>query len=228
MNDGDEQEGSGSGPEAGSERLSAAKAADAAVRRVLVESYREFLAFLQRRMGNKDQAEEVLQAFVMRAIERAEDLRDVRTVRGWLSRILATTIIDFQRRGLRRRRREVPMDTDFGEAFTVEPDAEIDKAVCDCLYKLLPTLKAEHAEVIWRVDLLGEPRDRVAATLGTTVNNVSVRLHRGRHALRKRLEEMCLICPEHGFLDCHCDEARRRAEMRERARNTVPNEQGAG
>lgn len=134
MNDGDEQEGSGSGPEAGSERLSAAKAADAAVRRVLVESYREFLAFLQRRMGNKDQAEEVLQAFVMRAIERAKDLRDVRTVRGWLSRILATTIIDFQRRGLRRRRREVPMDTDFGEAFTVEPDAEIDKAVCDCLY----------------------------------------------------------------------------------------------
>ena len=60
------------------------------------------------------------------------------------------------------------------------------------------------------------PRDQVAAHLGVTLNNVTVRLHRGR-TLRKRLEEMCLTCPTHGFLDCGCDEAerarRRRTEL---------------
>ncbi|MGI0526699.1 RNA polymerase sigma factor [Rhizobium giardinii] len=193
-------------------------ATHAAVLRVLVESHRDLLSFLQRRLGSRVEADDVLQSFAVRAIERARDVRDVRTIRGWLSRVLATTIADHQRRAIRRRRHELPMDASDLEALVVEPDAEIDKAVCDCLYRLLPTLKSDYAEVIWRIDLLDEPRDRVAVSLGTTLNNITVRLHRGRQALKARLEEMCLTCPEHGFLDCRCDAARRRDELRARQR----------
>ena len=100
------------------------------------------------------------------------------------------------------------------ENLAGEPDKELDGAVCNCLHKLLPTLKPEYADVIWRADLLGEPRDRIAASLGVTLNNVTVRLHRGRQALKKRLEEMCLTCPIHGFLDCRCDEAERIRQLR--------------
>lgn len=195
----------------------AAKAADAAVRRALVEGHRQILGFLERRLGSSEDAEEVLQAFMLRAVERSADLRDVRTVRGWLSRILATTIVDHQRRAGRRRQRETVMSPDDLETL-IEPDDELEDAVCNCLYKLLPTLKPEYAEVIWRVDLLGEPRDRVAASLGVTLNNVTVRLHRGRQTLKKRLEEMCLTCPIHGFLDCRCEEAERAQRRRESLR----------
>jgi RNA polymerase sigma-70 factor (ECF subfamily) len=193
----------------------AAKAADAAVRRALVESRRQILSFLQRRLGSSEAAEDVLQAFMLRAIERSTQLRDVRTVRGWLSRILATTIVDHQRRSARRRHREPVMNPNDLEAIEIEADEELDEAVCNCLYKLLPTLKPEYAEVIWRIDLLGEPRERVAASLGVTLNNVTVRLHRGRQALKRRLEEMCLTCPIHGFLDCRCEEAERARRRRE-------------
>lgn len=193
-------------------------ATQAAVRRVLVETHRDLLGFLQRRLGSRVEADDVLQSFAVRAIERAHDVRDVRSVRGWLSRVLATTIADHQRRAISRRRHELLMDVSHVEALVVEPDAEIDKAVCDCLYRLLPTLKSDYAEVIWRIDLLDEPRDRVAVSLGTTLNNITVRLHRGRHALKARLEEMCLTCPEHGFLDCRCDAARRRDALRARQR----------
>lgn len=187
----------------------ASKATDAAVRRALVESRQDLSAFLRRRLGGREEAEEVLQRFSLRALERASDLRDVRTVRGWLGRILASTIVDHQRRAIRTRRREVAMEQTDIESLAVEPDVELDGAVCNCLYKLLPTLKAEYAEVVWRADILGEPRDRIAASLGTTLNNVTVRIHRGRQALKKRLEEMCLTCPVHGFLDCRCHEAER-------------------
>jgi RNA polymerase sigma-70 factor (ECF subfamily) len=95
-------------------------------------------------------------------------------------------------------------------------DPEADRVVCDCLYKLLPTLKAGYADVIWRSDLLGEPRERIAASLGTTLNNITVKLHRGRQALRKRLEETCLTCPVHAFLDCQCEEAERIRDLRRR------------
>ena len=160
----------------------------------------------------------MLQRFAVRALERASDLRDVHTVRGWLGRILATTIADHQRRAIRHRRREVTMEQQDLElaCAAIAPDAEVDQVVCDCLYKLLPTLKPEYADVIWRADILGEPRERIAASLGTTLNNVNVRVHRGRQALRKRLEEMCLTCPVHGFLDCRCEEAERIRDMRRR------------
>lgn len=65
------------------------------------------------------------------------------------------------------------------------------------------------------MDLLGELRERVAASLGVTLNNVTVRLHRGRQALKKRLQEMRLTCPIHGFLDCRCEEAERACHHRE-------------
>ena len=64
------------------------------------------------------------------------------------------------------------------KSLAVEPDVELDGAVCNCLYKLLPTLKPDYADVIWRADILGEPRDRIAASLGTTLNNVTVRICR--------------------------------------------------
>lgn len=193
--------------------VDAAKPNDAAVQRALVEARQEILLFLQKRMRNRDEAEEVLQRFSVRALERASQLRDVQTVRGWLGRILATTIIDFQRNSGRRRRREIQID-DAG-VDNLPADAELDAAICNCLYRLLPTLKPEYADIVWRADILGEPRDRLAASLGTSLNNVSVRLHRGRQALRKRLEEMCLTCPVHGFLDCHCEKAEKIRKMRE-------------
>lgn len=187
----------------------ATKPADAAVRRAVLEARQDILHFLHRRLGDRDVAEEVLQHFSLRAIERASELRDVRSVRGWLGRILATAIIDHQRRATRRRRKDVAIEQMTGEIAAAEPDHEVDEAVCNCLHKLLPTLKPEYAEIIWRADLLGEPRDRIAASLGVTLNNVTVRLHRGRQALRKRLEEMCTTCPVHGFLYCRCEDAKR-------------------
>jgi RNA polymerase sigma-70 factor (ECF subfamily) len=199
-----EDEGGADEKEPGS---AAIKATDAAVRRALIESRRDLLNFLYRRLGHRADAEDVLQRFSLRALERASELRDTRTLRGWLGRILATTIIDHQRRALRTRRREVPMEQTDLESHAAEPDAELDGVICSCLYKLLPTLKPAYADVIWRADILGEPRDRIAASLGVTLNNVTVRIHRGRHALKKRLEEMCLTCPVHGFLDCRCGEA---------------------
>jgi len=42
------------------------------------------------------------------------------------------------------------------ENLAFEPDVELDGAICNCLYKLLPTLKPDYAEVVWRADILQE------------------------------------------------------------------------
>ena len=187
---------------------SALRPSDAAVRCAITESRREIMAYLVRRLGSPEAAADVLQAFALRALQRSDDLCNVQRVRGWLARVLATTIADYQRAAMRTMRREIAMDEVDQNSGAFARAQDDDAAVCNCLHMILPTLKPEYAEIVWRADLLGEPRDRIAATLGVTVNNVTVRLHRGRQALRKRLEETCLTCPEHGFLDCRCEPGR--------------------
>src|SRR3546814_2424382 len=137
------------------------------------------MRFLKSRRRERDEAEEVLQLFSLRALERSFQLRDVRTMRGWLGRILATTIVDHQRDRIRRRKRETEVDPDSLENHSAESDLGLDATICNCLYRLLPTIKAEYADIIWRADILGEPRDRLAASLGTSLHNIPVRLHRG-------------------------------------------------
>lgn len=90
-------------------RDTAAKVEDTAVRRALVEGRQHVLRFLIRRLGDADAAEDVLQTFMLRAIDRSEQLRDVRAVRGWLSQILASSIADYGRKVARQRQREVVM-----------------------------------------------------------------------------------------------------------------------
>ena len=43
---------------------------------VLVDNHRRFLDFLERRVGDRDEAEEILQAAFVRGIERAGEIRD--------------------------------------------------------------------------------------------------------------------------------------------------------
>jgi len=187
----------------------AVKDTDAAVRHALTEGRQKILNFLRRRLGDPEAAEDVLQAFMLRAIDRSSQLRDVHAVRGWLSQILATAIADHGRKSLRQRRTEVVMAPTDLDGIQDGFDEEIDDAVCACLYVLLPTLRPEYADVIRRVDLEEQPRDAVAKDLGITLNNLTVRLHRGRQALKTRLEQMCQTCPVHGYLDCNCDTAKR-------------------
>ena len=192
----------------------------AAVRQVLTETHRHCLSYLQGRLGSVEEARDVMQSFMLHAIDRAESLRDITTVRGWLSRLLATSIADHQRKAARRRQRETMMSPEFFDTTPAnagaETDAELDAAICACLNQLMPTLRPDHADLLRRIDLQEEPRDVVAASLGISLANLAVRLHRARQALKRRLVEMCLTCPEHGFMDCGCDAARR-AELRRAA-----------
>jgi RNA polymerase sigma factor (sigma-70 family) len=194
-------------PEATSPSQSSATS-DSAVRSALAESYERLRNYLQRRFGVRAEAEEILQAFVLRALERSADIRDMDSVRGWLSRVLATTIADFHRQSSKNKVRELPFAPELSDRLAIDQDAELDYATCECLHAYLPLLKTEHAEVIRRIDLAGEPRELVAAEIGVTVNNLTVRLHRARQALKERLEEMCIVCSEDSFLNCRCGDVR--------------------
>lgn len=199
----------GPGP-AKTHALRPSAASDGAVRAAIVGSYDRLRNYLRKRFSSPSDAEEVLQAFVLRALERSSDIRDADSVRGWLSKVLTTTVADFHRQ-TSKNKREVPLSAELSDRVAVDQDAELESEICECLYAHLPLLKMEHAEVIRRIDLAGEPRESVAADLGVTVNNLTVRLFRARQALKDRLEDKCVVCREDSFLECRCGEGRGRS-----------------
>ena len=81
---------------------------------------------------------------------------------------------------------------------------EVRPIVCACLDSLLEEMRPAYADLIRRIDLEGEAPAAVARDLKLTTNNLTVRLHRARQALRATLEEFCGICSKHGCLNCTC------------------------
>lgn len=173
----------------------------------LLENQSAFRTFLRRRLGGDDLAEDLLQQSLVRAVERHHSLRKEESVVAWFYRILRNALIDHYRsKGAESRRNEAFLQqlTVSGED-TEPPIDEVQASACACLYRLLPSLRLGYAELIRRIDLKGESPKTVAAELKISLNNLTVRLHRARQALRTSLERSCGICSTHGCLNCTCE-----------------------
>ena len=170
---------------------------------VLVENHRRFLQFLERRVGSREVAEDILQDAFVKTVDRADSLPGDDALIPWFYRVLRNAIVDHYRRSGAEDRAlaQVAWASDGSEA---PPDEELYEAVCACVTGLVDTLKPEYAAVIRRVDLDGIAVVEFAREAGITASNAGVRLHRAHAALRKQLALSCSTCTEHGCLDCRC------------------------
>jgi RNA polymerase sigma-70 factor (ECF subfamily) len=180
---------------------------DTTALRTLAELHNDFLRFLRRHLRSDNDAEEVMQQLYLRVILHARQLRKGESVQFWLRRLLRSALSDYRRRAAAQQR----VEADFARKEAAVPLSmdELDAFLCQCLYKVLPVLKPEYAEILRRVDLENEAREALAAALGLSVGNLTVRLHRARQALRRALQLACETCPIHGYFDCGCDYTKR-------------------
>jgi RNA polymerase sigma-70 factor (ECF subfamily) len=159
------------------------------VRQELAGGYQRYRAMAVRRLRDNDAAEDVVQAFALKALERFEQLRDVKAVHGWLRRLFETTLIDFCRRRGVRCQHEVVLDLDLHD----RPHDSLTDAVPDpegTIVNLVSHLKKEYADVIYRLDLIDQPKEMAARDLNITLNNLTVRAHRARRALRDAVDSL--------------------------------------
>lgn len=167
----------------------------------LVQNHRELLRFVERRVGNRAEAEDILQAAFVRGVERANAIRDGESTTAWFYRVLRNAVVDhFRRRAAAGRAHEAAAR----EIDEVVPPVETQEVVCACVRGLADTLKPEYASALQRVEVDGLTVQAFAEEAGISANNAGVRLHRAREALRKRVTTTCGTCAEHGCLDCTC------------------------
>lgn len=176
-------------------------ATTADVTATFVANHREFLAFLERRVGSRAIAEEILQDAFVRGMGRVP-ANDEQTVVAWFYRTLRNAAIDYHRR---HRTASKALDAFAAEsADRIEPDTELRDAVCRCVALLAETLKPEYAAAIKRIEVDGLSVKDYASEVGISSGNAAVRVFRAREALRTQVKRSCGTCAEHGCLECSC------------------------
>lgn len=160
------------------------------------------LVFLEKRVGSRADAEDLLQTAMLRVLEKGGSLRDEGRLLPWFHRLLQNLIVSWYRR--RASAAKLAERLEVSRVPAPQVDELLFTEACACVLDVLATLKSEYADVLRRVALEDQPLADVAHELGTSRSNVSVRLHRARRALVKRLGAVCGACLEHCRLYCDC------------------------
>ncbi len=174
------------------------------VMQALVDNHRQFLAFLERRVESRADAEDILQDAFVRGLEKGGQLRDGESAVAWFYRLLRNAVVDHYRRRGAAGRALGRLEAEWADASAPPPDVELFDTICRCVLGLVDTLKPEFAQAVRRIELDGVAVKDYAAEAGITANAAGVRVHRARQALRDQVTTCCGTCATHGCFDCTC------------------------
>lgn len=172
----------------------------------LVEAERPYLIrFARARLSDADAAEDAVQDALLAALGAAASFKGTASLRTWLTGILNHKIHDAYRRQVAQARRSaLPRSARAGEEQDALGAALDREAISDCerhdpLHQLaarrlsrdiesaVAGLPRRQREVFVLADVHGYPTEHVARTVGISIPNVWVTLHRARRVLRERL-----------------------------------------
>ena len=168
----------------------------------LLENHRAFLRYLERRVGDRALAEDILQDAFAKVVARPEQAPTDEAIVPWFYRTLRNAAVDkFRRRGAADRAYEA-----FARELETHgtPSADMETEICACVSRLAATLKPEYAEALQAIEVTGTPVKAYAEQRGLSSSNAAVRVFRARAALKKRVIESCGTCAEHGCVNCTC------------------------
>jgi RNA polymerase sigma factor (sigma-70 family) len=168
----------------------------------LLENHRAFLAYLERRLGDRALAEDILQDAFAKVVARPEQAPDDEAIVPWFYRTLRNAAVDqFRRRGAADRAYEA-----FARELETheQPTGDMEAEICACVSRLAATLKPEYADALQAIEVGGTPVKAYAQQKGLSASNAAVRVFRAREALKKRVTQSCGTCAEHGCVNCTC------------------------
>jgi RNA polymerase sigma-70 factor, ECF subfamily len=165
----------------------------------VAERYRSTIhRYVLRLVGNADRADDLTQETFLRAHRRLTDLKDPGAVEAWLYRIATNVCYDYFRKREHRQPALPLVSLGQDESSMIADEAPLrsdqlleQNEMSDCVLRYLAGLPESQRQVILLHDLQGLTGPEIAATLGLSLDNVKIRLHRARARLREALTEGC-------------------------------------
>ncbi len=137
-------------------------------------------------------ADDLTQETFIRVQKNLSSLKDTSKIASWLFRIAHNLCLDH----FREIQRSALKGCELSEAKDVFKEAIVQKKLeqsemSSCVQGVIRTLPESYRSVIMLFDLAELSHSEIAETLNITIENVKVRLHRGRRQLRALLERKC-------------------------------------
>jgi RNA polymerase sigma-70 factor (ECF subfamily) len=171
------------------ELVAAATSGDVDAFAILSRRYRDaYTRFAVRMVGNRDEAEDVLQSAFIRAFRALASCRDPARFSAWLYRIVTNECRTFVVRRARRERRIIRDESAF-EAGAVDPVVDARETLEDVEYALAQ-LDVDQREAFLMKHVEDLSYEEMADITGVGVSALKMRVKRACARLRELLEEV--------------------------------------
>ena len=166
-----------------------------ALERLTVER-QAFVNFTGSLTGDNELSGDIVQQVQLKILERKLHPRNPAALRPWIYRLLRNAVIDhYRRKGTELR---------ATEAFWRERQPKAEGEPCVCAQRRLDQMKPEYSDALREMEMRGLSVKKYAEQRNISTSNASVRLHRARKALRRRVEQTCGACAGAGCFACSC------------------------
>ena len=141
--------------------------------------------FVQKRIIDKDEANDILQQLYLKVYKNCEQLQEVKNTKAWLYQITRNAVYDFFRENSRR---QSIADLELTEGELPEDTRHEVEALVEPLINLLPP---EYAEALRLSELEEVSQKEIAERLGISYSGAKSRVQRGREKLKALFMECC-------------------------------------
>jgi RNA polymerase sigma-70 factor (ECF subfamily) len=161
----------------------------------LLATYRDSVwGFVLRQVGDRSLADDLTQETLLRAERSIDTWRSEASLRSWMYGIAINVVRDHFR-GLRRALDSTSLLAPAEQASPEDGPEQtlLESEMATCVDGYVSRLPRLQHHVLALHDMAGLTHAEIATVLGLSPGNSRVILHRGRAALRRVLEENCLL-----------------------------------
>lgn len=160
----------------------------ASVAPVFLEYEKQLKRFVQKRVKDSGNTDDILQQLYLKLYKNCEQLQGINNMNAWLYQITRNTVNDF----FRENSKTVALAEDAEIADTNEQDL-VKQEIEALVRPLIQLLPKEYAEALLLSEIEGISQKEIAEKLGISYSGAKSRVQRGREKLKQKFMECCIV-----------------------------------
>ncbi len=149
--------------------------------------------FIQQRVNNPADADDILQEVFLRIHHRLSTVRDRDRLVSWMFQIARHAVIDHYRSSSRQWDVATEREIELAANPDEEDSATSNQELATCLQPMLKALPSTYQEALQLIELEGMTQKAAAERLGLSLSGAKSRVQRGRQQLKAMLLQCCEI-----------------------------------
>ena len=156
------------------------------IEKIWSDYHHRLRAFLNSKVADQADAEDLLQEVLIKTHARLDSLRDNDSIQAWLYQVANRTVIDFYR----KKGSLSNLDAD-DLWYEQEHHADVIEELSHCVEPFIRALPSDLAELLTAIDLEGQSQKDYAEKLGISYSTLKSRVQKGRKKLHELYNRCC-------------------------------------